>query len=51
MQLTIPIPESRQVEVYTAAGIDSPLSPETLSGDPVLPGFKLELGLIWNPPF
>ncbi len=45
------LPESRQVEIYTPAGIETLLSPDTLIGDPVLPGFKLELGLIWNPPF
>ena len=45
------LPESRQVEIYTPAGIETLLSPDTLSGDPVLPGFTLELGMIWNPPF
>ena len=45
------LPESRQVEIYTPAGIETQISPDTLSGDPVLHGFTLELGLIWNPPF
>jgi len=45
------LPESRQVEIYTPAGIETLLSPDTLRGALVLPGFKLELGLIWNPPF
>jgi Uma2 family endonuclease len=45
------LPESRQVEIYTPAGIETLLSPGTLIGDPVLPGFTLELGLVWNPPF
>ena len=45
------VPESRQVEIYTQAGIETLTSPDTLSGDPLLQGFTLELGLIWNPPF
>jgi Uma2 family endonuclease len=45
------LPESRQVEIHTPAGIETLTSPDTLSGDPLLPGFTLELGLIWNPPF
>jgi len=45
------LPESRQVEIYTSSGIETLMSPEAVSGDPVLPGFKLELALIWNPPF
>jgi Uma2 family endonuclease len=45
------LPESRQVEIHTVAGIETLASTEAVSGDPVLPGFTLELGLIWNPPF
>ncbi len=45
------LPASMQVEVYTPAGVQVLASPESLTGDPVLPGFKLELGSIWNPPF
>jgi len=45
------LPESRQVEIYTPAGIETLISPEAISGDPVLPGFTLQLALIWNPPF
>ena len=39
------------VEVYSEAGVETLASPETLAGDPVLPGFRLELATIWNPPF
>jgi Uma2 family endonuclease len=45
------LPASRQVEVYTSTKMTVNDSPETLSGDPVLPGFQLELASIWNPPF
>jgi Uma2 family endonuclease len=45
------LPASRQIEVYAPTGVQFLTSPETLSGDPVLPGFKLVLDAIWNPPF
>jgi Uma2 family endonuclease len=45
------LPASMQVEVYTPAGTQVLASPKTLTGDPVLPGFQLELASIWNPPF
>jgi len=45
------LPTLRQVEIYTPAGIQVLGSPQTVAGDPVLPGFKLELASIWNPPF
>ena len=45
------LPASRQVEVYTPKGVQCLASPKALSGDPVLPGFKLVLDTIWNPPF
>lgn len=45
------LPTSKQVEIYTPAGMQVLASPETLTGDPILPGFKLELASIWNPPF
>jgi Uma2 family endonuclease len=45
------LPASRQVEVYTPAQVQFLASPETLSGDPVLPGFRLDLASIWDPPF
>lgn len=45
------LPASKQVEIYTPTGIQVLAAPETLTGDPLLPGFKLELASIWNPPF
>jgi Uma2 family endonuclease len=45
------LPASTQVEVYTPSDVRVLESPDTLSGDPVLPGFRLELALIWKPPF
>jgi Uma2 family endonuclease len=45
------LPTSMRVEVYTATGVRVLASPKTLTGDPVLPGFKLDLASIWNPPF
>ncbi len=45
------IPASTQVEVYTPSEVGVLESPATLSADPVLPGFTLELALIWKPPF
>jgi Uma2 family endonuclease len=45
------LPESTQVEVYTSSDVRVLESPDTVSGDPVLPGFALELALIWKPPF
>jgi Uma2 family endonuclease len=45
------LPALRQVEVYSPAGVMTLNSPATVSGAPVLPGFKLELASIWNPPF
>ena len=45
------LPKSRQVEVYTPARVQILTAPKTLSGDSVLPGFKLVLASVWNPPF
>jgi Uma2 family endonuclease len=45
------LPALSQVEVYSSAGVETLDSPATISGEPVLPGFKLELASIWNPPF
>ncbi len=45
------LPADTQVEVYSPAGVERLNSPASLSGDPVLPGFKLDLASIWNPPF
>jgi Uma2 family endonuclease len=45
------LPQSREVEIYGPAEIETLSSADTVSGDPVLPGFMLQLRLIWNPPF
>jgi Uma2 family endonuclease len=45
------LPESTSVEVYSEAGVQTLASPESLAGDQVLPGFRLELDAVWNPPF
>jgi len=45
------LPSSKQVEIYTPDGVQTLTAPETLTGDPVLPGFRLVLASIWNPPF
>jgi Uma2 family endonuclease len=45
------LPATTQVEVYNSGGVEVLNSPATVSADPVLPGFKLELASIWNPPF
>ena len=43
-------PERRIVYVYRPrAGVARRRSPTTLSADPVLPGFVLNLGPVWNP--
>jgi Uma2 family endonuclease len=46
------LPASKQVEVYSpSAEVQIVASPEAVTGDPILPGFRLELTRIWNPPF
>jgi Uma2 family endonuclease len=45
------LPASVEVEIHGATGVQILDSPETLAGDPLLPGFKLDLAPIWNPPF
>jgi Uma2 family endonuclease len=45
------LPTPAQVEVYSPAGVETLNSPVSVSAGPVLPGFKLELASIWNPPF
>ena len=45
------LPASPQVEVYTPGDVRVLDSPDTVSGDPVLLGFTLDLALIWKPPF
>ncbi len=46
------LPASKEVEIYTPTiAVQVLTSPEAVTGDPVLPGFELELALIWKPPF
>ena len=45
------LPASTEVEVYTSSGVEVLTSPQALIADPTLPGFKLDLASIWNPPF
>jgi Uma2 family endonuclease len=46
------LPASREVEVYSpTTEVQILTSAEAVTGGPVLPGFKLELALIWKPPF
>jgi Uma2 family endonuclease len=45
------LPASTEVEVYTSSGVEVLTSPQATSADPTLPGFKLDLASIWNPPF
>jgi Uma2 family endonuclease len=43
-------PVQRQVDVYQANGnVGSLAHPESIAGDPILPGFVLDLALIWEP--
>jgi Uma2 family endonuclease len=41
-------PRRERVTVYTPEGVEELQGPETLQGDPVLPGFTLDLRDIWN---
>jgi len=45
------LPRSTQVEIYAPAGVQALDQPESLTSDPVLPGFRLQLASIWHPPF
>jgi len=45
------LPKTRQVEIYTLAEIRTLESPPSVSADPLLPGFQLDLSLIWDTPF
>ena len=46
------LPASKEVKVYSPTiEVQILTSPEAVTGGPVLPGFKLELALIWKPPF
>lgn len=41
--------EERRVHVYRPDGVQVLEAPSSVAGDPVLPGFRLELGKIWTP--
>ena len=45
------VPHSRSVEVWTPAETKAQAAPATVSADPLLPGFVLDLAAIWQPPF
>lgn len=45
------VPAPTQVEIYTSDRVEVLSSPATISADPVLTGFTMELASIWNPPF
>jgi Uma2 family endonuclease len=45
------LPATTQVEVYKPEGVEVLNSPASVRAEPILPGFKLELASIWNPPF
>lgn len=47
--LILPVPA--EVGIYTPDRVETLNSPATLTGEPVLPGFKLDLAWVWNPPF
>ncbi len=41
-------PESRRAYSYRPEGVEALENPQTLDGDPVLPGFVLELKEVWQ---
>jgi Uma2 family endonuclease len=45
------LPASTEVEVYTPSKVQVLTAPQAISADLTLPGFKLDLSSIWNPPF
>ena len=42
-------PDRRHVYVYSSEGARKLENPDEVSGDPLLPGFVLELAPIWEP--
>lgn len=44
-------PAGNRVEIWTPAEIKTLANPASLSADPILPGFTLDLAAIWSPPF
>jgi len=45
------LPASNEVEIYTGTEVQVLSAPQTVTADPILPAFTLQLGPIWNPPF
>ena len=41
-------PSAQEIEIYSSAQCVLLQSPTVVSGDPVLPGFTLDLSLIWS---
>lgn len=44
-------PADNRVEIWTPAETTTLANPASLSADPLLPGFTLDLAAIWSPPF
>ena len=45
------LPASAEVKVYAPGDVRTLDAPESVSAEPVLPGFVLDLRPIWNPSF
>jgi Uma2 family endonuclease len=46
------LPASKQVEIYKpVTTVQILIAPDAIAGEPLLRGFRLELALIWKPPF
>jgi Uma2 family endonuclease len=46
------LPATKELEIYAPThDVQILRSPDTVTGEPALPGFRLGLALIWNPPF
>jgi Uma2 family endonuclease len=45
------LPASTRVEIFTSSEVEVLDSPETVTADATLPGFKLDLTSIWKPTF
>jgi len=45
------LPATTQVEIYSVSGVEVLTAPAIVIAEGILPGFKLELTSIWEPPF
>jgi Uma2 family endonuclease len=45
------LPDTKNVEIYTPSDVQILTAPDSVSADPLLPGFTLALASVWNPPF